>query len=200
MSANNTLEAHLEHFPVQVELEDGHAVELRLITPQDRDAILAFAAGLPERDLLFLRVDITKPQAVDHWLANVASGATLTLGAFDKARLIGYATVDTNPARWTRRMGELRLNVGPDHRSKGLGRQLSSKIFDIARSMGLKKLTAHMTPGQQGAQAAFQRLGFVAEALLADCVEDRQGNLHDLIIMSYDVDGLTTQVDQPLQL
>ena len=59
MSANNTLEAHLEHFPVQVELEDGHAVELRLITPQDRDAILDFAAGLPERDLLFPRSTCT---------------------------------------------------------------------------------------------------------------------------------------------
>ena len=72
-----------------------------------------------------------------------------------------------------------------------MGRHLSVKIFDIARHLGLKKLTANMTPDQRGAQAAFQRLGFVAEALLTDFVEDRDGNLHDLVMMTFDVDGLT---------
>jgi len=38
------------------------------------------------------------------------------------------------------------------------------------------------------------------EALLADYVEDRKGNVHDLVIMSYDVDGFTDQVDEPLHL
>ena len=57
-----------------------------------------------------------------------------------------------------------------------------------------------MTPDQRGAQAAFQRLGFVAEALLTDFVEDRNGGLHDLVMMTFDVDGLTDHADHSLKL
>ena len=201
MSANAiSIDNVLEQFPLQVTLADERSVELRAADPADRDAIVAFARSLPEQDLLFLRVDITQPEVVEHWLANVAAGVTVSLLAYDGDAVAGYATIDRNPARWTRRVGEIRVNVGPEYRSQGLGRHLSAKIFDIARHLGLKKLMAHMTPDQRGAQAAFKRLGFIPEALLADYVEDRLGRLHDLVIMSYDVDGLTDQVDDPLRV
>ena len=64
----------------------------------------------------------------------------------------------------------------------------------------LKKLTANMTTDQRGAQAAFRRLGFVPEAVLADYVEDRKGRLHDLVIMCYDIDGLTDRMAEPLRV
>ena len=48
-----------------------------------------------------------------------------------------------------------------------------------------------MTVEQLSARAGFKQIGFVAEAVLTDHVEDRNGELHDLLIMSYDVDGLT---------
>ena len=35
---------------------------------------------------------------------------------------------------------------------------------------------------------------------LADYIEDREGGTHDLTIMSYDIDGLSGQMDSPLQL
>ena len=77
---------------------------------------------------------------------------------------------------------------------------LTSQIFDLARVLGLKKLMANMTTDQPGAQAAFRRLGFVPEALLADYVEDRDGTSRDLVIMSYDIDGHSDQVDEPLRV
>ena len=191
MSVISSNEAALGGYPQEVTLTDGRQVELRIVGGADRDAILSFARNLPEQDLLFLRVDITRPEAVDHWVTNVADGATTSIIAYDGETMAGFATVDRTPARWTRRVGELRLTVGQDYRSQGLGRHLSAKIFDIARKLGLKKLTANMTPDQRGAQAAFGRLGFTAEALLTDFVEDRNGNLHDLVMMTFDVDGLT---------
>ena len=200
MSVESSIESTLERYPLRVSPANGSIIELRIASQDDRDAILDFARSLPEADLLFLRVDITRPEAVDNWLANVAEGTTVSIIAYDGDAMAGYATVDRTPARWTRRVGELRLTVGQDYRGQGLGRQLSAKIFDIARSLGLKKLVANMTPDQRGAQAAFRRLGFIPEALLTDYVEDRNGGLHDLVMMSFDVDGLTIQADQPLQL
>ena len=70
----------------------------------------------------------------------------------------------------------------------------------MARVLGLKKLMANMTTDQRRAQAAFRRLGFIPEALLADYVEDGNGVSRDMVIMSYDVDGFTDQVDEPIHL
>ena len=181
-------------------LTDGSEANLRLASRKDFNAILAFARALPEDDLLFLRVDITEPDVVDNWLSNIEAGSTLSIVAYDDEGLAGYATVDRTPARWTRRVGEIRVNVAPRCRAHGLGRHLTAQIFDFARALDLKKLTAQMTVDQAGAQAAFKRLGFVPEALLADYVEDRHGGVRDLVVMSYDVDGFSDQMDEPIHL
>lgn len=187
-------------YPRSIRLPEGTEVEIRLMQPGDRDAILSFARNLPQEDLLFLRVDLTEEKVVDDWMRNAQAGLSTTLVGYDQAGLVGYATVHSNPAPWTRGVGEIRVNVSPTYRGKGLGRVLTSQIFDLARSLKLRKLTANMTSDQHGAQAAFRRLGFVPEALLADYVEDRNGMPRDLVIMSYTIDGHSDQVAEPLRL
>lgn len=187
-------------YPRQTRLPDGGSVEIRLMSDTDRDAMLVFARGLPEEDLLFLRVDLTRPEVIDDWVRNLASGDSISLVAYDEQGLVGYATVHRNSARWTRRVGEIRVNVSPEYRARGLGRQLISQIFDLARALGLRKIMANMTVDQPGAQAAFRKLGFVPEALLADYVEDRNGMSRDLVIMSFDIDGHSDQVAEPLRV
>jgi RimJ/RimL family protein N-acetyltransferase len=189
-----------DQYPKTVTLPSGPKVELRRMAAQDRDAVLGFARGLPQEDLLFLRVNLTEPAVVDEWVRNVEAGYSTTLLAYDDGGLIGYATVHRNPAPWTRRVGEIRVNVSPGYRSKGLGRVLISQIFDVARGLGLAKLVANMTADQHGAQAAFRRLGFVPEAVLADYVEDRNGRLRDLVIMTYDIEGHTDRVADALRV
>ena len=187
-------------YPRETKLPDGTTVEVRLMSAADRDAVLKFARSLPEEDLLFLRVDLTEPGVIDDWVRNLESGSSVSLVAYNEDGLVGYATVHRSPARWTRRVGEIRVNVSPDYRARGLGRRLISQIFDLARAQGLKKLMANMTTDQPGAQAAFRKLGFVPEALLADYVEDRNGLSRDLVIMSYDVDGHSDQAGEPLRV
>lgn len=186
-------QAVTDNYPKQIQLPDATAIELRRMTALDRDAILSFARALPEEDLLFLRVDLTQDSVVDEWLHNLTTGHSVSIVAYDNDGLIGYATVHRNPASWTRHLGEVRVNVDPKYRSRGLGRALISNIFDLAGEMGLQKLTAQMTSDQRGAQAAFRRLGFVPEALLADYVQDRTGTTHDMVIMSFDISGHTDQ-------
>ena len=197
--ATNMTEEVAQDYPRLIDL-GGAEVEVRVMNADDRLPVLKFARSLPEQDLLFLRIDITDAGIVDGWVANIKDGATLSIVAYAAEELVGYATVERNPLRWTRRVGEIRVNVAPSFRARGLGRSLTAQIFDIARAMGLKKLVAHMTADQAGAQAAFKRLGFVPEALLADHVEDRDGEAHDLVIMSYDVGGHSGQMDDPLRV
>lgn len=195
-----SVESIAEQYPKTLVLPGGEKVDVRMMTAADRDPMLSFARHLPQEDLMFLRVDLTEDSVVDAWLEALGTGHSTSLVAYDDNGLIGYATVHRNPAPWTRRVGEIRVNVSPAYRTKGLGRNLTSQIFDVARELGLKKLMANMTTDQQGAQAAFRRLGFVPEALLADYVEDRRGTPRDLVIMSYDIDGHTDQVAEPLRV
>jgi L-amino acid N-acyltransferase YncA len=177
-------------YPRDVELNEG-SVTFRLMTPADRDAVLAFAQELPPDDLLFLRLDVTKPESVDEWVRNIEAGRTITVLAQDEEGLAGYASMHSNDVLWTRHVGELRVLVGAGYRRRGLGRRLTEEVFAISRDLGLRKLTAQMTPDQTGARVTFERLGFRPEALFADFVQDRDGNTRDLLVMSHDISGFT---------
>jgi L-amino acid N-acyltransferase YncA len=154
-----------------------------------------FALALPGNDLLFLRRNITDRAAVTDWARQVESGEAITLLAMDGETLAGYATLNFNRATWMRHLGEIRLLTATTHRGTGVGRALAGEIFAIARDAGLKKLTAQMTLDQAGARATFERLGFKPEALLTDWVIDSAGRTRDLLVMAYDLQGLTDTID-----
>jgi len=105
--------------------------------------------------------------------------------------VVGYGSLNRRPANWQRHLGEIRTVVAKSERGSGLGRFLAEQMFDTARDMGLTKIVAQMAREQDGARRMFQRLGFTAEALLADWIQDRDGRQHDLVLMSYDVTALT---------
>jgi L-amino acid N-acyltransferase YncA len=190
--ANKANGAH--GFPKDITLPNGAGINLRLMEHGDKDKLLAFARALPQDDLLFLRTDITEPAGVEEWMRNVDRGDTATVIAEASGEIVGYASVHSDQARWTRRVGEIRVQVGANYRGVGLGRQLAAQIFQLGQLRGLKKMAAMMTPDQAGARAAFEKLGFQVEALLQDWVVDRDGRPRDLLIMSHDLEGLSDHV------
>jgi RimJ/RimL family protein N-acetyltransferase len=177
-------------FPWTTTVKDKE-VTIRLMTPEDGDELLAFARSLPERDLLFLSIDITRPEVIEGWARHVKEGRTFTVIAEVNAKMIGHGTLYMSELTWTRHLGEIQLLISTEHRGGGLGHVLANEVFAIAGERGLQKIIARMAADQKGALQVFERLGFKAEALLADFVMDREGRTHDLIVMSHDVTGLT---------
>lgn len=177
-------------YPRTITLEGGVTLNMRLMTPGDTNRIVLFARSLPEDDLLFLPTDITKALVVMLWGQNIKAGLTVTVLVEKTNEIVGYASMHHNEVAWQRHLGELRVQVGPAYRSKGLGRALAAEIFAIAHEMGLRKIVAHMTPDQHGAIATVKRLGFQQEALLRDFVIDRVGRMRDLIVMTCEVANL----------
>ena len=182
-------------YPRTIHLDNGTTLTLRLIQSPDVDSLVAFARALPADDLLFLRMDITDPQVVQQWLTNTETGRSVTVLAETSAGIVGYGALHKSDVTWQRHVGEIRLQVGPSCRSQGLGRVLAGEMVAKARELGLRKIIAQMTPDQPGARATFERLGFRPEALLHDLVIDRSDRTRDLLVMAYDVTGLTTQAD-----
>lgn len=176
-------------YPWTTTLKDRQ-VTLRLMQETDRDAVLSFAQTLPAGDLLFLPLDITHPKVVDGWVRSLQSGRTATVVAESAGRLIGMGTLVRSETMWARHLGNIRLLVSTDARGVGLGHILANEVFALAEEAGLQKIVAQMAAEEGSAQAVFERLGFKAEALLADYVMDRDGRTHDLIVMSHDVTGL----------
>jgi L-amino acid N-acyltransferase YncA len=185
----------LQQYPKRLKLTNGKEFTIRLMQPveADKSAILRFASKLNEDDLLYLRTDITDPAVVVQWIQNLDSGNTTTLLAEVDDEVGGYASVHREPARWTRCVGELRVNAEQRFRGVGLGRALVAEAFTLGQSLGLRKLCGILTPDQHGARTAFERLGFRVEAALHDWVQDRRGRLRDILVMTYELDGFTDQ-------
>lgn len=173
----------------------GASYTLRAMTADDKAAILAFAGSLPPHDLLFLRRDITKRKVVDAWIAQTEAGTFETVLAEEDGRIVGCAALYTDPLSWSPHVGEVRVLVATTARQHGLGRALIERCFRIALGKGLRKLTAQMTVDQKGAITVFEELGFRGEALLRDHVCDTDGALHDIVILSCDVERATGQLE-----
>jgi len=194
-STNAPNEAVAARYPRKVVLKGDRKAELRLMARGDLDLMLGFARSLPPDDLLFLRRNITDEGAVKGWIDNIESGQALAVLALDADKLAGYASLNLNMATWMRHLGEIRLLTGSAYRGAGMGRVLASEIYAVGKLVGLRKLSAQMTLDQAGARATFERLGFKPEALLTDWVMDNGGRTRDLLVMAYDLEGLTDTVD-----
>ncbi|TMB98653.1 MAG: GNAT family N-acetyltransferase [Chloroflexi bacterium] len=172
----------------------GTSLTFRLMTPDDGPAVETFARALPAEDLMFLRTDITRPETIKNWMQYIRGGRTVSVLAETRdGQIAGYASIHLNEATWTRHVGEMRVLVGRDFRGIGLGKRLTNEAFAIAKELGLRKITAQMSTDQRSARGVFEHLGFRPEALLADHVMSRDGQTHDLLIMSYDVAGFSNE-------
>ncbi len=180
----------LESYPREIEVGDNRTVALRLMEKSDRDRIVDFARALPTEDLLFLRRDITDPKVVDEWVQDIERGRTVTVLAEKDDELLAYGSLLLHETFWGRHMGEIRVLVRSDYRGLGLGLQLTSDVFAIAKDAGIEQMIARMTTEQERTRAILERLGFKQEAVLRGFVRDREGKPRDLLVMSAGVGRL----------
>jgi L-amino acid N-acyltransferase YncA len=184
-------------YPRSVTLSDGRQVRLRLMTPgSDVYRLHAFARSLPEADLQFLRVDITRLMVVNLWAQNIKAGLTFTVLAELDGEVVGYASVHNDQVSWQRHLGELRIQVAPVYRGFGLGGLLGKEIFAITSDLGIEKIVAQMTSDQKQAIALVERRGFKHEAVLHDFVIGRDGRKNDLVVMTCNVAKLDSGARQ----
>lgn len=171
-----------QRYPRAVELADGRTLRLRLMGLEDVSAVLAFAGALAPDDLMFLRMNITERPVVEHWVASIDAGRTVTVLAVEDGQVLGEGTLLHNEAHWTRHLGEIRIQIAPAARRRGIARLLAGEVDAIARRIGLQLLTARMTLDQSAAQAVFRQLGFRREAVLWDYAITPDGRTRDVLV------------------
>jgi ribosomal protein S18 acetylase RimI-like enzyme len=159
-------------------------MEYRPIEPGDEPALKRFFARIPAGDRAFLKEDVNDPAVVAAW-AVPRPGRVI---AVDDGEVVGSVAVVPLHG-WSSHVGEIRLVVDPEHRGRGIGRGLARQAVIDAVDLGLAKLVVEVIADQTALIGMFRTLGFEPEALLADHVRDRSGELRDLMVLANDVES-----------
>jgi ribosomal protein S18 acetylase RimI-like enzyme len=159
-------------------------VNIVALDPSHNDALFEFFGQLSERDLTLIKEDVKNLETVREW----SGGLAQQWAVLDGEDIVGYAAV-RSLAAWSDHVGELRLVVHPACRRAGLGRALARHALAEAVRAGRRKVVVELTADQHHALAMFGSLGFTGEALLRDHIRDRNGELHDLVMLAHFVDN-----------
>jgi ribosomal protein S18 acetylase RimI-like enzyme len=158
-------------------------MDIRPIEPGDEAGLTRFFDRIPDSDRTFLKEDVTQPEVRAAWATPGAARAI----AVDGDEVVGSVAVVPLHG-WSSHVGEIRLVVDPGHRGQGIGRALARRAMLDAMDMSLGKLVVDVIADQEALIGMFRSLGFEPEALLADHVRDRSGELRDLMVLSHAVD------------
>ena len=160
-------------------------MEIRPFDPSLAAAAEAFFASVPEGDRTFFKEDVLDAAAVRAWAHD--ERARRSVAVEDDGSIVGYVAVIPGVG-WSSHVGEVRVVVDPTRRRSGIGRALARRGLLEGLSLGLHKLTVEVVLEQTAAAALFEDIGFEREAILRDHVEDRDGELRDLLVLAHFVD------------
>ena len=182
-------------YPKQFKLKDNTVITLRPMVKEDEPKLLAFFCCLPDEDRLFLKEDVTKPQVIHRWIEELNYDRVLPILAESSGKIIGDATLHTHKSGWMRHVGEIRCVVAREYQRRGIGVLLIRQLLDEATHRGLSKIQTQFLDNQIGAMRAFERVGFLREAVLKKMAEDLSGREHDIIIMTNNVSELWQKME-----
>jgi RimJ/RimL family protein N-acetyltransferase len=149
-------------------------------------AFLRFVGELPEGDLTFIKEPITNPETVSVWADADSSGRRWVV--LEGEVVVGFLAV-LRLQDWSDHVAEIRLVVHPDHRGRGLGRDLARKALLHAAEKQLSKLIVEIVADDAAHIAMFSAMGFTGEALLRDHIRDREGQPRDLVMLAHYLDA-----------
>jgi ribosomal protein S18 acetylase RimI-like enzyme len=162
MSEPNTVTASSPHLPVGPARPPRDGIQVRLIRPDEVQAVSALAVGAYAASYELsdgYRADIgaVADRARDHevWVAvDVASGELLGTVSTPRAGRVMSAVANE---------GELDfrlLAVASTARRRGVGERLVEHVLGLARERGIRRVVLNTGPDMVGAHRLYERLGF----------------------------------------
>jgi L-amino acid N-acyltransferase YncA len=163
-------------------LQGGVRVLLRPLVAEDEEALIALFAAVQPEDLRSMRHAVTDPQVVHKWIEDLNYGRVLPLLAVVNDRIVGQATLHRQQGPF-QHIGEVRIYLAKDYRSRGLGSEMMKTLIDMARRMDLHWLHAEVFASKPKVVRAFERLGFHQLCTLEDNFMLPDGHTEDIVIL-----------------
>jgi GNAT superfamily N-acetyltransferase len=178
-------------------LADGREVIVRETSEGvDADRLYEFLSGLPASLRNHMRYDVTKRELFDHRMRQLGSTSHWRLIAEIGGEIAAEATMDREPFGWTRHVADLRAVVSPDFAGLGLRSLLLHELVHIARRTGIGRVFTEMLAEQRELIGTLESVGFEREAVLRKFARDLKGQLHDIVIMTSDLESVWEQLQE----
>lgn len=164
----------------QVLLTDGRTATVRAIRPSDRNAFLAFHAGLSEESRYFRYFSARRrlPEQDIRHFTEVDQNDHAGVVAWVDGGLAGHALYDrlADPDE-----AEVALEVADALQNHGIGTALLRELARLAKRAGIRRFVAHVLPANQRMLQVFRDLAFEENARFEDGVVRVQIALPDAV-------------------
>jgi ribosomal-protein-alanine N-acetyltransferase len=140
-------------------------VELRRLELSDLDAIEAIE-----------RASYPTPWSRSMFAGELAKPTSLSLGAVEEGRLVGYLVISRYVDAWH----VMNVAVDPSHRRRGIATVLLERLFELTRDDARRGYTLEVRVSNVGAIRLYERLGFHARGTRRGYYTD---NREDALIM-----------------
>lgn len=188
----------LSQYPKPVNLRDGNAAEIRLLTAGDEADLRRFFSELPPGERTYFRDDVTDPMVVGGWCREVDLNRVIPLVMVQGGRIVACFTLHRSEHSWTRHLAELRGAVHPARRRLGVSVAMVAELLSVAAQLELERVVLELVSPQKRLLAHFTNLGFSVEAVLKDWVKDATGRSHDLLVLSARIEPAWKRMEELL--
>jgi RimJ/RimL family protein N-acetyltransferase len=152
----------------RVRLADGSEGVLRGIRPEDREAFLAFHAGLSEESRYFRYFSARRrlPEREVRHFTEVDQRDHAGVVMWAGGAIVGHALYD----RLDEEEAEVALEVADAYQGHGVGTAMLEELAGRASRAGIRRFVAHVLPSNQRMLEVFRGLGFSEHARFEDGV------------------------------
>jgi len=155
---------------------------------KDLDSLVNFFAVLPSSLRNKMRYKVTDKELLRKRLEQIDGTNHWRLIAEIGGKIVGDATMDREPFGWTRHVAEVRAVVDPQYSLLDIEAALFKELAVLGDKAGIERLFTEVMKGQNKLITALEQAGFIYEATRRKYAKDLQGRLHDVILMSNDLD------------
>jgi RimJ/RimL family protein N-acetyltransferase len=154
---------------------------IRRARPEDAAAIARqMKVVVDEGEWLATESDTTVEELTEGFREGFAKG-NISIVAEEDGEIIGGIGVNPSAVEGLAWLG---MSILPEHRGRGLGRELLDAAIEAAREAGYRKLELEVFPENARAIALYLRAGFEIEGLKRDHYPRRDGSIRSALMMA----------------
>jgi L-amino acid N-acyltransferase YncA len=172
-------------YPKEVILKDGTGVTIRLTREDDEQKIFEMFQRFSEEDRWFLDDDVSDRKLINSRVKEINRDRFNSIVTQLEDRIIALGLLKRERHGSQSHIGTIVISVDPQFREKRLGTWVLLDLINLAMEMGLEKLMMSLVRDRDALVIrGIKGLDFFEEARFRDHVKDKDGQTHDLVIMT----------------
>jgi L-amino acid N-acyltransferase YncA len=174
-----------KQYPKEVILKDGTGVTIRLTREEDAQKIFEMFQRFSEEDRWFLDDDVSDRKLIDSRVKEINRNRFNSIVAQLEDRIIALGLLKREGHGSQSHIGTIVISVDPQFRENRLGTWVLLDLINLAMEMGLEKLMMSLVRDRDALVIrGVKGLDFFEEARFQDHAKDKDGQAHDLVVMT----------------